>query len=89
MSEEMKVQEVSRVILIGGQLATASISEYKGKKYFSVRLMRDDDGELKFAKSGISIPVEGATDLLNAVIDLFRDGLGIAYSLVEEDRIEA
>ena len=89
MTDSLEVRQVSRSIIIGSQPATASVQEYKGKMYFSVRMMYDDNGELKFAKNGISIPVEGAGDLLKAVVDLFRDSLGIAYSLVEEDRVEA
>lgn len=44
-----------------------AISDFKGKKYLGIRKMWNNNGEIQHTKSGITVSIDEANELLKAI----------------------
>jgi hypothetical protein len=58
--------------------AIASVSEFRGKLYLSLRYTYQDHntGETRMAKNGISVPLEFGKDAIRALVDAYNESTG-------------
>lgn len=59
----------------GGEEIQASINDFKGRPYFSLRTwyQKDGTGEMLPGRNGINLPVDEAPDFLKLVVALFPE----------------
>lgn len=60
---------------LGEKSVRCEISEFKGKKYLSLRYMyTDDNNKLCYGKNGINIPIEDAQDAIDMLTNMLAQG---------------
>ena len=77
----VQVVETTELIELN-QTATVQVNPFKGVEYLSIRYMYEDqDGELRFGKNGVNIPIEWAPKAIKKLIETYNKATGSTFEL--------